>query len=273
MNKTINNLIRSLLLSLLSLAALAQSGADPAITSRNIEPAPIVTDEVGAPLTLSFRIGNNGAVPISGVGTGNANRMQFGICLGKCAPNPASAGALSGSLLEYFDVVYNANTNCFEGRQKQNVAIGATTIFSLSIAAVVTELSSSTATNDIGASCNIAPNGASNPQPTDNDFASIYTHTVPKPFPVSLVDFGVKAQEDRSVLVSWRTSWERANKGYVVERSRDLVSFEEAGRVDEVAANSTSLSNYQFVDKNPYRGRSYYRLRQVDLDGTSSTLR
>ncbi len=262
--------IASLLLSLLiSLSALAQSGADPAVTSRNLQPNPLAG--VGSPFTLSFRIGNNGAAPISGIGEGNANRMQFGICLGKCVPNPASTAALSGPLLTYFDVVYNPNSNCFEGRQKQNVVIAETSVFSLSIAAIVTTASTNTATNDIGASCNISPNGNANPQPTDNDFASIYTHTETTALPVALVEFGVKVQTDRSVLVSWQTSWERANKGYVIERSKDLKTFEEVGHVSEVAANSSSLSSYQFVDKSPYRGRSYYRLRQLDQDGSSQT--
>ncbi len=258
-----------LLLSMLSLAALAQSGADPAVTSRNLQPNPLAG--LGSPFTLSFRIGNNGTVPISGIGEGNANRMQFGICLGKCAPNPASTAALSGPLLTYFDVVYNPNSNCFEGRQKQNVVIAETSVYSLSIAAIVTTASTNTATNDIGASCNIAPNGNANPQPTDNDFASIYTHTESTALPVALVEFGVTVQTDRSVLVSWQTSWERANKGYVIERSKDLKTFQEVGRLIEVAANSSSLNSYQFMDKSPYRGRSYYRLRQLDQDGSSQT--
>ena len=203
---------------MMGLASFAQTGADPAVTSRNLLPAPL--QGVGSTFTLTFRIGNNGAAPISGAGTGNANRMQFGICLGKSAPNPLSTAALSGPLLNYFDVTYNSTNNCFEGRQKQNVEIAATSVYSLSIAAIVTSASTNTAVNDIGASCNIAPNGSANPQPTDNDFASIYTHTVTVAMPVALVDFTAQAQDNRTVLVQWKTSWERQNKGYVVERQQ-----------------------------------------------------
>ena len=39
----------------------------------------------------------------------------------------------------------------------------------------------------------------------------------------------------------------------------------------DVAGTSNSISSYRFEDKNPYRGTSYYRLRQVDLDGGSQT--
>ena len=265
---TIKHTITCILaLLLLSWSAWAQTGADPAVTRRNLLPAPL--QGVGAPFVLTFTIGNNGAAPISGIGTGNANRMQFGICLAKCAPNPASAAALSGPLLTYFDVSYDPLTNCFEGRQKENLPINPTSVFSLSIASVVTSASSNTAVADIGASCNIAPNGSANPQPSDNDFASVYTYTTTVAMPVSLVEFGVKAQADRTVLVSWQTSWERANKGYVIERSKDLLVYEEVGRLDEVAANSSSVSAYRYVDRRPYRGRSYYRLKQLDVDGSS----
>lgn len=253
---------------MVGLTSFAQDGSDPAVTSRNLVPAPL--QGLGSTFTLTFRIGNNGAAPISGSGSGNANRMQFGICLGKCAPNPATTAALSGPLLTYFDVVYNSSSNCFEGRQKQNVEIPATSVYSLSIASIVTSASSNTAVNDIGASCNIAPNGNANPQPTDNDFASIYTHTITTaPLPVALIDFEAQAQEDRTVLVTWKTSWERNNKGYVVERSKDLTNFESVGEVKDVAGTSTSVNSYRFVDPSPYRGTSYYRLRQVDLDGNS----
>ncbi len=254
---------------MMGLTSFAQDGSDPAVTSRNLLPAPL--QGVGSAFTLNFRIGNNGAAPISGSGVGNANRMQFGICLGKCAPNPASTAALSGPLLDYFDVTYNASSNCFEGRQKQNTEIGSTSVYSLSIAAIVTSASSNTAVNDIGASCNIAPNGNANPQPTDNDFASIYTHTIVTALPVALVDFDATAQENRTVLVTWKTSWERGNKGYVVERSKDLKNFEGIGNVNDVAGTSNSVNSYRFVDPSPYRGTSYYRLRQVDADGTSQT--
>lgn len=253
------------LLMVLSLATQAQPGADPAVLSRSLNPNPL--QGVGSTFTLSFRIGNNGAVAISGAGTNAANRMQFGICLSKASPSPASEAALSGPLLNYFDVVYNASTNCFEGFQKQNVAIPPTTVFSLSIAAIVTSASTSTSVADVGASCNIAANASSNPQPSDNDFASIYTYTINGPMPVSLVDFDAQAQPDRSVLVEWHTSWERNNKGYTIERSKDLVNFEEIGQIVDVAGSSNSINAYRFLDTAPYKGTSYYRLRQMDTDG------
>ena len=275
---------------LMGLSSFAQTtpnpGYDPAVTGRDISPAPI-PGGVGAPFSMTFTIGNIGNSEISGANF--ANKVQFGICLGKSNPatgtDPTAAlSSLTGDILNHFDVTYTPATSasasaggggCFEGVQKTNVPLpsinSATPVFDLYISAVVTVASSSTAINDIGASCNIQPNATANPQPTDNDFASVYTHTNIAPLPVSLVSFTAQAQTDRTVLLNWSTSWERANKGYVVERSKDLKSFETVGEVTDVAGSSNSVNSYRYVDKTPYRGTSYYRLRQVDLDGTSQT--
>lgn len=269
MNKIVSGLFGVLLL-LLHGAVVAQSGADPAVTSRNLEPAPVAG--LGSPFSLSFTIGNNGPVPISGVGT--ANQMQWSICLARCAPNTADPiAALSGPLLTYFDVTFSPPTSttsqggCYQGKQKAGVAIGAVSVYRVVISAVVTKASASTAINEIGAACNITPDASSGKQPIDNDFASIYTHTTTLALPVSLVEFTAQSQEDRTVLVNWTTSWEQNNAGYLIERSKDLKHFETVGSVNEVAGSSTSLNTYRFVDTRPYRGTSYYRLRQLDANG------
>lgn len=242
--------------------------ADPAVTGRNLLPAPIIGG-VGAPLSLTFTIGNNGAVPISGANV--INQMGFAITLGNCAPSPVGTGALSGPLLNYFDITYVASINSFLAQQKTGVVLGPVSVYDLVIAATVTTASSSTAVKDIGASCNIQPPPALNNQPAGNDNAAIYTYSTQAPMPVSLVSFTAKAQPDRSVLLNWSTSWEQANKAYVIEHSKDLTSYEEVGRVTDVAGTSKTVSQYQLVDRNPYRGTSYYRLRQIDLDGSSRT--
>lgn len=90
--------------------------------------------------------------------------------------------------------------------------------------------------------------------------------------PVALVWFKAQAQPDKTVGVSWQTSMESGNKGYIVERSKDLISFEQVGEANtDVAGNSRSLHTYQLTDLNPYRGTSYYRLKQLDLSGATHT--
>ena len=54
-----------------------------------------------------------------------------------------------------------------------------------------------------------------------------------------------------------------------VERSKNGVDFVELGRVK--GAGTTYIpQSYQFVDRSPLNGVNYYRLRQVDFDGTTT---
>ncbi len=120
--------------------------------------------------------------------------------------------------------------------------------------------------------------GGASPDPTftytvtDNAGVVSLPQTIIVPFtaalPVSLVSFTAKAQADQSVLLEWSTSWERSNNGYTLERSKDLITFDWVGQVRDVAGTSNSLNTYRLVDATPYSGTSYYRLSQVDLDGT-----
>ncbi len=85
--------------------------------------------------------------------------------------------------------------------------------------------------------------------------------------PVSLVSFTAKVQSNHTIDLTWITSLETNNKGFVVERSKDLQRFDKVGEVSEVAANSSALKTYRLTDQTPYAGTSYYRLTQTDLSG------
>ena len=102
----------------------------------------------------------------------------------------------------------------------------------------------------------------SNPKPIAVPFTSA--------LPVSLVKFTAQVQEDRTVKLDWTTSFETNNKGFLIERSKDLKAFEKVGEVGEVSANSSALKNYSLTDRTPYSGTSYYRLIQTDLSGLAT---
>ncbi len=84
--------------------------------------------------------------------------------------------------------------------------------------------------------------------------------------PVELSEFDVKKTEDNHSLVYWQTQSEINNDYFSVERSEDGSNFEEIGRVKGVGT-TTEVQNYQFLDKEPFVGNNYYRLKQVDFDG------
>lgn len=59
------------------------------------------------------------------------------------------------------------------------------------------------------------------------------------------------------------------NDYFEVERSRDAVDFKTVGRI-KGCTTCMSLEQYALMDNKPYTGRSYYRLKQVDLDNKFS---
>jgi hypothetical protein len=88
---------------------------------------------------------------------------------------------------------------------------------------------------------------------------------------VELIDFqGIAIKE--GVNLTWTTTSEKNNNYYDVERSADGKTFEKIGQV-KGSGTKTTKSSYTFLDENPLLGLNiaYYRLRQVDFDGTSTT--
>ncbi|MGV3632619.1 MAG: T9SS type A sorting domain-containing protein [Bacteroidota bacterium] len=88
--------------------------------------------------------------------------------------------------------------------------------------------------------------------------------------PVELVDYSVEYQNDIAEI-SFATASERDLDYFVVEMSRDGSYWQELGTVD-AAGNTTSETSYKISDKSPFNGVSYYRLREVDINGVSLTL-
>lgn len=88
--------------------------------------------------------------------------------------------------------------------------------------------------------------------------------------PVELLTFKAsQVQENilqRSVLLEWSTATETNNQYFTVEKSKDTENFKEVVLVPG-AGNSSAVLNYSVLDKNPYSGTSYYRLKQTDFDG------
>lgn len=87
--------------------------------------------------------------------------------------------------------------------------------------------------------------------------------------PVELLSFDGQAEE-RTVLLDWITASETNSAYFDVERSVDGVNYTHIGTVAAAGTTSTT-THYDLVDEQPAPGVNYYRLKQVDLDGNSTT--
>ncbi|MBT1689899.1 T9SS type A sorting domain-containing protein [Dawidia soli] len=90
------------------------------------------------------------------------------------------------------------------------------------------------------------------------------------PLPVELITFTATGVETR-VEVSWITATERNNDYFTVQRSKDGHGFVDIGTV-AAGPNGYSIQEYGYTDYDPFPGKSYYRLKQTDLDGTEEFL-
>jgi hypothetical protein len=85
--------------------------------------------------------------------------------------------------------------------------------------------------------------------------------------PVELSSFTASASEG-NVALNWSTATETNNRGFDVERKSENGQYQKAGYVPGFGT-TTSAKNYSYTDENVAAGNYTYRLRQIDLDGTS----
>ena len=70
-------------------------------------------------------------------------------------------------------------------------------------------------------------------------------------------------------LLEWSTAVETNSQMFMVERSIDGVDYENIGVID-AAGKSLDEKGYRFLDINAASNKAFYRLRQIDVDGSGS---
>lgn len=103
--------------------------------------------------------------------------------------------------------------------------------------------------------------------------ASTSTAATLAPLPVQLAAFTAQAAPGgRGTRLAWTTASEVNNAYFDVERSLDGVTYTKLGTVAGQGSKTTATS-YTFADQDDNArpvGPAYYRLRQVDADGTAA---
>ena len=86
--------------------------------------------------------------------------------------------------------------------------------------------------------------------------------------PVEMSVFTARVDAEDGVVLEWSTVSETNNYGFYIERSVDNVTFEEVGFV-KGSGTSYDENIYAYIDTDALSaGQYYYRLKQVDYDGT-----
>lgn len=84
--------------------------------------------------------------------------------------------------------------------------------------------------------------------------------------PVELTSFTANIRNNKIVL-EWSTSTETNNLGFEIEQSNDNIDFVRLGFVPG-NGTTTESKNYNYVTDYTFTNKSYFRLKQIDLDGS-----
>ncbi len=96
---------------------------------------------------------------------------------------------------------------------------------------------------------------------------SVYPFIVSNsPLPIELMSFQAALEKDK-VKIKWTTASETNNDHFEVERSTDGITFKTIENIKGAGTFSGILS-YSFYDEQPLPGNAYYRLKQVDDNGS-----
>ncbi|RXK60909.1 T9SS type A sorting domain-containing protein [Lacibacter luteus] len=91
----------------------------------------------------------------------------------------------------------------------------------------------------------------------------------PGPLPVVWGGFAGKRVNNASIGLQWRTLQEQNTSHYNIQRSEDGVHFRTIAMA-MAQGTTASVTDYNFEDKQATGNMYYYRLEQVDLNGSSS---
>jgi hypothetical protein len=86
--------------------------------------------------------------------------------------------------------------------------------------------------------------------------------------PVEFISFEAKRVNTEQVAIEWITGSETNNQGFEIERM-----FEHETTFSKVAwmdgrGTTPNTTHYELIDANDYQGITYYRLKQIDFDGS-----
>jgi hypothetical protein len=112
--------------------------------------------------------------------------------------------------------------------------------------------------------CGSGPNGI--PDQNSNGNPSYLDNTDVIALPVTFISFEGRLLTNK-VKLEWKTLAETNNSHFIIERSLNTQTWTEIAQI-KAKGESQSQTSYLAFDENPQIGTNYYRLWQVDKDGT-----
>ncbi|MCF8219336.1 MAG: T9SS type A sorting domain-containing protein [Bacteroidales bacterium] len=205
------------------------------LSSNNMAPAE------GDPIEITISINNNG--PTINYNITSTTTIPDGYTFdGFVSGYTGSASQSSGTITMSFDPLGKDNNQ------------------TLTFTAIAEPSGDRTFTSDVsGDRTDVSPGN-------NSDNLTILLASDQEPYPVSLISFYAESHKKKNII-SWTTASEINNDYFEIERSISGTDFKPIGIVNG-HGTSNSVIDYEFRDHSPPREVVYYKLKQVDYDGT-----
>ena len=103
--------------------------------------------------------------------------------------------------------------------------------------------------------------------PISNETASAFRVDLASQVPVELTSFTAMVEENGNIILQWSTATEKNNKMFEIERRLENGEYVKIGYVNG-SGTTTEPKYYSYVDQTVGTGSYYYRLKQIDFNGT-----
>jgi len=92
--------------------------------------------------------------------------------------------------------------------------------------------------------------------------------TIIAPLPVELTKFTASKNKD-VVDLNWETNGEVNNNYFNLQKAKDGIDFTTIAKI-EGSGTTNERQKYAYIDQSPFDGKNYYRLEQIDFDGSKT---
>ena len=89
------------------------------------------------------------------------------------------------------------------------------------------------------------------------------------PLPLEIISFTGRLIDDQKVLLEWKTANEEDVENFIVQHSSDGISYSTIGIKKAKGNNQNGFFSYDLFHLRPVRGINYYRLKTMDIDGST----
>ena len=196
-------------------------------------------------------------------------RMKVSTSGGAARPGIPQADLISGEWMHIVGVYDGANAMIYLNGVKKGVLPLTGNIVAGQVAMLGKNGTTAPIAYHLGLIDNVAIyNKALSQAEIDELYSNYKTQPQEVPIPVELTTFTASTSNNK-ITVCWETATENNNAGFDIERSSDKQTFVKVGHI---AGNGTTAQkhSYSFVDNNISPKAIYYRLKQIDFDGSAN---